>query len=511
MTNKKWKAPLLEHLTAFAKLAPASFHVPGHRNGTVYLRLLTEHSQLSHHFEAISQIAQLDVTELSHTDDLHDPQGVIAEAQKLAAALYESEHCFFLVGGSTAGNLALVLSLCEEQDTIIMQRNVHKSLINACKLAGANVVFLQPELEPSTQLSVIPSLDTVEEALRRFPHAKAVFLTNPNYYGLSSDLTAYAELVHRFNIPLIIDEAHGAHYGIAPYSPRSSITTGADAVVQSTHKTLPAFTMGAMLHIQGPYIKQESIQQQLAMLESSSPSYLIMSSLDMARAVLDCYGSKWFAQSYALRQQLIDWLGQHSRLDIALLPEESRYSQDPYRLLLYDTKQELSGYELQRRLEKYGVWAEMSTPIYVVLVWHMAMTEDELERLKTVLLELSQDTESEAESKVMPAAVPKQTLKRLIAADKAILEANAQLAISEPISFNRCQPQLTRIINLVEAEGMQCAEMIVPYPPGIPVLYERETITADHIREIRRYIEGGARFQGKAANDVLERIKVFAR
>jgi len=500
MVNRpEWNTPIINHLLQFSLEEPTSFHVPGHGNGMVYRKLHSlnnQSTQMQQQLDVLSQIARLDVTELSHTDDLHDPQGIINEAQQLAAKLYGSEHCFFLVGGSTAGNIALILSLCEANDIIIVQRNVHKSIINGCKLAGAKVVFVQPEIEPHTQLSVIPSLSTIETALKQYPEAKAVFLTNPNYYGLSAELTPYTELIHRYHIPLIVDEAHGAHYGIAPNSPQSALAAGADGVVQSAHKTLPALTMGAMLHIQGTYLNKNRLQQQLAIVQSSSPSYLIMSTLDLARATLQSYGKQWFGQTYALREELACWLKKQSRFAIAELPVASSYRQDPYRILLYDATDGLSGYELQQKLEDCGVWIEMATPRYAVLIMHMAMTEVELQNLRDALESLSKE--------------PKKTVKQASSSANELQSSilDGQLAVSLPVAFNRTSPSSIEVVSLYYAIGKRCAELVVPYPPGIPLLYEGEEITAEHTNEIQRYIKAGAKFQGSNLLAGLK-IKVF--
>lgn len=496
----EWNTPIINHLLQFSLEEPTSFHVPGHRNGMVYHMLQSisaERAQLQQYIGVLSQVAQLDVTELSHTDDLHDPQGIINEAQQLAARLYNSEHCFFLVGGSTAGNLALILSICEADDIIIVQRNVHKSVINGCKLAGAKVVFVQPEIEPYTKLAVIPSLSTIEAALQQYPEAKAVFLTNPNYYGLSADLTAYAELVHHYHMPLLVDEAHGAHYGVAPHSPSSALAAGADAVVQSAHKTLPALTMGAMLHIQGKYLHKERLQQQLAIIQSSSPSYLIMGSLDLARATVQHYGELWFNQTYTLRGELAAWLERQSRFALAELPTCSSYRQDPYRILLYDAMEMLNGYELQKKLEGCGVWIEMATPRYAVLIMHMAMTKEELLRLQNALEKIGNEHHMLVNRDRNAAAEFKPSI------------SYKQLAVSLPIAFHRISPLSTEVVSLHQALGKRSAELVVPYPPGIPLLYEGEWITAEHLNEIQYYMNSGARFQG---NDLLaeQKIKVFS-
>lgn len=504
MKKPRWNAPLFNHLTAFSASSPQSYHVPGHRNGSIFESVqLAAGQEQQRYIEAMAALAQLDVTELSHTDDLHDPQGIIAEAQKLLAELYGAAHSFFLVGGSTAGNLALLLTLCDVGDLIIVQRNVHKSVINGCKLAGAKVVFLNPELDADTALSVVPGLSTLQAAMEQYPQAKAVFLTNPNYYGLGADLRPYVELTHQYNMPLVVDEAHGAHYGIAAYSPSSALAAGADAVVQSAHKTLPALTMGAYLHIKGERINKDELQQQLAMLESSSPSYLLMCSLDLARAILEGCGKAWFEQSYELRASFIEWLDQHSRFAIKQLAVDSRYYQDPYRLLLYDRRQQWSGYYLQKSLESAGVWAEMATSQYVVLIWHMAMTREQLERLQRALAQL--EPELAAEECQQPAnGTMTHSLQQTIIQQAA----SDILAVSAPVDLKRKMNAPTQWLALSEAIGCSCAEQVVPYPPGIPVLFEGELITEQHVAGLLDYIQAGARFQGSAGLE-REQIKVY--
>jgi len=506
INHKLDNIPLFQHLIAFANTGPQSYHVPGHCNGNIYEQLVTsfpiEHQR---YIAALATLAKLDVTELSHTDDLHDPQGIIQQAQQLTANLYGADHSLFLVGGSTAGNVALVLTLCNPGDTIIVQRNVHKSVMNGCKLGEVNAVFLVPELDEETDLAVIPSLAVLEEAIQQHPEAKAVFLTNPNYYGLSVELEPYIQLAHRYNIPLVVDEAHGAHYGIAPYSPNSGLASGADAVVQSAHKTLPALTMGAYLHIQGERIQVNDVQRQLAMLESSSPSYLLMTSLDIARAVLQACGKEMFQQSYQLREQLLQWLERRSsRLAIKQLSPSSKVRQDPYRLLLYDRLKGASGAQLQNMLEQQGIWVEMSVSHYAVLVWHMAMNDDQLQQLQQGIIQVEQQLNQKLLDDTNADDVSSNPNMRQ---SKSI---NAKLAVSAPVQFKRKIQLDTTFLELDQAEGCCCAEQVIPYPPGIPILFEGELITDEHIAEIRRYMANDTRFQG-AGRLNQGMIKVFVQ
>lgn len=192
---RKFEAPLFEALRKHAAGKPVSYHVPGHHYGQALMNgWLDENPVFEAGREQYRSIMEIDVTELSSTDDLHHPEASILAAQQLAAAFFGADETFFLVGGSTSGNLALLLTLCQPQDIVIVQRNVHKSILNGLKLSGATAVFLSPELDPLSKTGTVPSLAALEYALKLYPDAKAVCLTNPNYYGIGVKLDEYAAL-----------------------------------------------------------------------------------------------------------------------------------------------------------------------------------------------------------------------------------------------------------------------------------------------------------------------------
>lgn len=511
--SKPIRYPLWNGLCAHQQNNPISFHVPGHRNGKLFnIANTISNGQLTH-IEALKRLAQLDLTELSGTDDLHDPSGIIANAQNEAAQYFGAEHTFFLVGGSTSGNLAIILTLCQRGDYIIVQRNVHKSIINGCKLAGVHVVFVAPLLDEETGYSYIPSLNTIEKALTQYPNAKAVILTNPNYYGMSVDLTDYVKLIHCYHIPLVVDEAHGAHYGLHPALPSSALQAGADAVIQSTHKTLPALTMSAMLHIQHNRVSKKRLQQQLAMLESSSPSYLLMASLDLARGLMQENGKALIEQSLYYRARLEQWLveqnspiqfikaiTQHAQSETTAVTQKMEKNNvvrfDPFRIILYDRTGQRTGYELQALLAQHQIWAEMATMEHVILVFHLGYTEQEFATLTSRLTTLANELQ--------------QTKLQLVTADDYGYNENQLVeqiensfaayqewpVISEPVWMDRALYEDVQEVLLKDAIDERSAEMIIPYPPGIPIIYEGEVISAAVIQQIEQLLHSGARFQG---------------
>ncbi|ANF95093.1 aminotransferase class I/II-fold pyridoxal phosphate-dependent enzyme [Paenibacillus bovis] len=533
-TNHKQSstAPLYEKLLQYASSGQRSFHVPGHKNGAIY-----QSSAISETFgqDVWEAILRIDVTEIEGTDDLHHPEEVILEGQQLAAACFGAEESHWLVGGSTSGNLALLLTVCTHPgDIVIVQRNVHKSIIHGLMMAGAKAVFLTPVLEPQSTLAVIPDLQSVQQALRQYPDAKAVMLTSPNYYGVGADLTAIAAECHAHHIPLFIDEAHGAHYGHHSRFPSSALKAGADGVVQSTHKMLAAMTMGAMLHIQGPRINRTLSKQRLSMLQSSSPSYPIMASLDLSRYLIDQYGTELFEKGLEARDSFVQGIAESDRFEVlkiscsdaqhrenkqtaitlntdtdtdtdidididtarGRLAESSgekiaHWTQDPFKVVIYDRMNVLSGTELQKLLEQHGCFPEMSDDRYVVLVFSLgSRMEDTIQALQALQQIEEQlvitDSRTQIQEDNRHEAIAETVFSYSDTLDEPVdtkryesdLHNNRIPLISEPVEFTMIPVSEEQIeaISLEQANGRRSAEMIIPYPPGIPILYPGEYI-----------------------------------
>ncbi|GMK48454.1 lysine decarboxylase [Paenibacillus glycanilyticus] len=485
-------APLFEALVQHYETEPVGFHVPGHGYGHIY-----EQDQ-NKAMNWLSGMMKLDVTELSSTDDLHHPEASIAEAQRLAAQCFGANETFFLVGGSTSGNLAMILGVCEPGDLMIVQRNVHKSVLNGLKLAGVRAVFVTPRMDEETDLPTTPSLESIEQALELYPEAKAVMLTNPNYYGMTANLTSYAELIHGYNSMLLVDEAHGAHYGLHSSFPESAIQAGADAVVQSTHKTLSALTMGAMLHLKGDRIPRESIKEVLAAIQSSSPSFPIMASLDVARVMVDRYGAAWFEPGIASVQAFRSWIEQEEGA-LKVLPanqsSEAYDNLDPLRVVLWDRTGTVTGFELQKLLEEQGCWAEMADIKHVVLVWGCRTGDDA--RLKL-----------QAACKKIEHIIKNSSIKSVRVSTSSYPGIGFSTP-QKPVEWSRKKREQLRL-PLVESEGYEVAEMVVPYPPGIPILYPGEVLSKEMIGYISTLAETGAKFQG-AVDSRMQTIAVYSR
>lgn len=518
MGKKTSHAPLMEALIRYRDMGNASFHVPGHKNGQVY-----EHEDIA---SLLQEVMSIDATEITGLDDLHHPEDVIREGQELAAKCFGAEESFWLVGGSTAGNLAMILTVCTMPgDLLLVQRNVHKSVLNGLMLSGATAVFLEPEIDTFSRLAVAPSTDTVKAALKAYPSAKGVLLTLPNYYGMGYDLKATARACHAAHVPLLVDEAHGAHYGLHPRLPASALSCGADAVVQSTHKMLPAMTMGAMLHVQGERVHRELLRQRLAMVQSSSPSYPLMASLDLARRHIEIHGEDAFTKGLAAvdafkrgleklpRFRLVEPIQQTKREEGAHkdssegLEENteraSGYStQDPFKIVLYDTLGVLDGFGLKRELETYGCVPEMSDEKHVVLLFTLGSTVRNASHLLEALVHIDDDIRFK-ETTGEPGSVGIE--QHRLDLDFSTWNNDHMTSYSSPVQFGLqpINPGQIEVVPVEDAAGRIAAEMIIPYPPGIPLLYAGETITEANALRMRRLRELGAKWQGVADESML--------
>ena len=258
-----------------------SFHVPGHKLGKIYDRL--------GYSNILESLYKMDTTEILGTDNLHSPEGIIKESQERAARVFNSKNTYYLVNGSTCGIQAAMMSVCNPKDKIIVNRDCHQSVINTLILGDIEPAYIYPQIDNKTNIlmgiKIEDAIDTIDKNL----DAKAILLTYPTYYGKVYDLKTICNYAHSKGMMVIVDEAHGAHLGLSDKLPMTALEQGVDIVVQSTHKTLPSFAQSSMIHIQGERVNQERLTSILRMIESSSPSYMLMSSLELA---VDIYETK---------------------------------------------------------------------------------------------------------------------------------------------------------------------------------------------------------------------------
>ncbi|MBY0124485.1 aminotransferase class I/II-fold pyridoxal phosphate-dependent enzyme [Bacillus sp. S/N-304-OC-R1] len=463
--NQK-KIPLLDALMVHTEKNPVSFHVPGHKYGSLIPEAAKGYFQ---------DLLKLDATELNGLDDLHAPEGVILDAENLLADFYGTKKSFFLVNGSTVGNLAMIMAAIEENDTVLVQRNCHKSILNGVHLVKANPVFLAPDFVESWGVAGGVSLQTVKAAIHEFPEAKSIILTYPNYYGMVTELEEIIEFSHSKGISVLIDEAHGAHFAGGDVFPKSAVQLKADIVVQSAHKTLPAMTMGAYLHVNSEILSEIKVSHYLQILQSSSPSYPIMASLDIARHYLATFSNKDMKYLINKIEEFRTRLQELNGVKVLSYPNGIG---DPLKITIQSASS-LNGYELQSLLEGTGIYAEMADPYNVLLVFPLLKDgekfaiEEIAKRFERALQSVSNTNMEKVKSSYGKPRISKLALNA------------RQIEKLKPIS-----------VPLDESTEKICAQLIIPYPPGIPLLFPGEKIREEDIDFIKLLLKSGARFQG---------------
>ncbi len=460
----KSERPLVEALQKFVEKEPYSLHVPGHKNG----RLSTLPKELK-------KALIYDVTELSGLDDFHHPEEAIDAAQKLLAETYGADRSFFLVNGSTVGNLAMVYAVCRQGDTILVQRNAHKSIFHAIELVGAKPVYLAPEWDEHTRSAGVVPLETIKEAVKEYPEAKGLILTYPTYYGVvAKDLQDTIKLCHEQKIPVLVDEAHGAHFTASREFPVSALDLGADIVVHSAHKTLPAMTMASFMHIKSKLISDQRINHYLRMLQSSSPSYLLLASLDDARHYISKYKESDALYCLEKRKQWLEALESIPQLEII-------ETDDPLKVCI--RMPGYTGMELKAAMEENLIYPELADIEQVLLVLPL-LKRGEVYPYADIQMRMKQVA---AQLKMKKGSGQPQLGKQYKMA--SITTPNA--------TFAEIEAKEKEWVPYAHSIGRIAGSMLIPYPPGIPLFVPGEKITVSKLSQLEELVAGGAAFQGE--------------
>ncbi|MEH2281101.1 MAG: aminotransferase class I/II-fold pyridoxal phosphate-dependent enzyme [Nostoc sp.] len=488
------QTPLLDALKANAARPHAPFYTPGHKLG-----------------EGISQplvdllgkaVFRADLTELADLDHLFAPQGVIQEAQQLASEAYGASQTWFLVNGSTCGIEAAILATCGTGDKIILPRNVHSSAIAGLILSGAIPIFLNPEYDPVLDITHSITPNAVQSALQQHPDAKAVLMVYPTYYGVCGDLSAIANITHQYNIPLLVDEAHGAHFAFHPELPTPALAAGADLTVQSIHKVLGAMTQASMLHVQGNRIDCDRISKALQLLQSTSPSYLLLASLDAARQQMALHGKKLMSRTLQLADEARMRISQIPGLlvlEILSPPYQGGLGGSPGFIALDKTRLTvtvsdlgLTGFEADEILdEKLGVTAEFASLQHLTFIISLGNIPADIEQLVQGFITLAKEYRR---SNLTVKNQVWQNLDRTLDYALQLSPREAFFAVSETLPLTQTNKRI-------------CAEIVCPYPPGIPVLMPGEVITKSVLEYLQQIQAMGGFISG--CNDIsLRTLKV---
>lgn len=474
---------LFDSLWQLAESNTYPFHMPGHKR-----------NMPGHKLEAAYR---MDITEIDGFDNLHYPQGMIKQAQKKAASLWGACESFFLVNGSTAGILTALSAAFPKRSEIILARNSHKAAYHGVLLRELKAHYLYPKLIDEGFLYGSVSPNQVLELYNKYPDTKGVFITSPNYDGVVSPIEEISKSVHEHGGILIVDEAHGAHLGFSKEFPESAVTKGADIVIQSLHKTLPSFTQTAILHLCSDRVDKSRIQNYLGIYQTSSPSYLFMSTMEQCVEWIDREKDKCFS---SLSENIDDFLKATAHLthlkilNQQFAMERGIYQFDKSKLIISTYGTNISGRELaDRLLHTYHLEMEMACEHYALALTSVCDKKEGFERLSEALLEIDKE---------LIGASDKDALKGLdifwSREDKIPLTiSEAEEAKKETVCFSHCENRIS-------------GEFVYLYPPGVPLIVPGEYITKEMIMQIASYKKQGLSIQGIKDDTVtcIEVIKI---
>lgn len=466
------KTPLLDALLEYVNNDTIPFHVPGHKKGQ---------GMVSRFKDFIgTNVMSIDVTVFKQVDSLHNPTGAIKEAQELAADANNADDTFFCVHGTSGAIQAMIMSVVGVGDKIIVPRNVHKSVTTGIILSGAMPVYMQPEIDSSVGVALNVTPETVRITLEENKDAKAVLIINPTYYGVATDIEMIADIVHSYGIPLIVDEAHGPHLHFNNRLPISAMDAGADICAQSTHKIIGSLTQSSMLHVRKGFVDVNRVKTVINLLHTTSPSYILLASLDAARMQMATEGKE-------LLDKVID-LANYARVEInnidglfcfgqEVISKEGAYDFDPTKITITCKDLGISGYQLERILaEKYFIQPEMSDLYNILCVFSIGDTKEKIDALLKALKEISKTCSVNDINRIDIMDVPKIPIRMLSPRD----------------AFNSHRVSIA----LEESVGEISGEFLMAYPPGIPILCPGEIISDEIVEYIKALKDAKLDVQG---------------
>ena len=451
------RAPIYQALQQFRQMRVVPFDVPGHKRGRGNPELTAFLGE---------QCVSIDVNSMKPLDNLCHPVSVIREAEELAAEAFGAAHAFLMVGGTTSAVQSMVLSACKRGDKIILPRNVHRSVINALVLCGAIPVYVNPEVDTRLGISLGMKREQVARAIAENPEAVAVLVNNPTYYGICSDLRAIVDMTHRAGMLCLVDEAHGTHFYFGEHMPVSAMAAGADMAAVSMHKSGGSLTQSSLM-LTGPAVHEGYVRQIINLTQTTSGSYLLMSSLDISRRNLALRGKEIFAKvtdmaGYAREE--INAIGGYYAFGEELVNGDSVFAFDATKLSVHTRDIGLAGIEVYDLLrDEYDIQIEFGDIGNILAYLSIGDRMQEVERLVSALAEI----------------------RRRYQRDSRGLLSQEYLAPEVVISPQEAFYARKKSVRLEDSVGCVCSEFIMCYPPGIPILAPGERVTEDIIRYIQ--------------------------
>ncbi len=443
------RAPIHEALEKFRKKRVVPFDVPGHKRGRGNKELKDFLGETC---------VGIDVNSMKPLDNLCHPVSVIKEAEQLAAEAFGAAHAFLMVGGTTSAVQSMLLAVCKRGDKIILPRNVHRSVINAMVLCGAVPVYVNPDVDQKLGIALGMKVSQVEEAIKENPDSVAIFVNNPTYYGICSDIRSIVKLAHDNDMYVLADEAHGTHFYFGDNLPIDAISAGADMAAVSMHKSGGSLTQSSILLI-GKEMHEGYVRQIINLTQTTSASYLLLASLDISRRNLALRGKEIFAQvmdlaEYARKE--ISNIGGYYAYSSDMINHDSIYDFDKTKLSIYTLDIGLAGIEVYDKLrDEYDIQIEFGDMGNILAYLSIGDRKQDIERLASSLAEIKR-LNSRGKEGLMPHEY-----------------ISPQLAVSPQAAFYADKEQL----DLQETSGRICSEFLMCYPPGIPILAPGEMIT----------------------------------
>ena len=452
------KAPLFEAVKAYHEKKVVPFDVPGHKHGKGLLEFADFVGET---------VMQIDVNSMKPLDYLSNPVSVIKQAQELAADAFSADHCFFLVNGTTSAVQAMIMSACSPGDKIILPRNAHKSAINGIILSGAQPVYVQPELDQEIGVAMGVTVQAIKKAIDENPDAKAVFIINPTYYGYTSDISEIVKLCHENDMTVLVDEAHGAHFSFHDSLPQDAMSAGADMSSVSLHKTGGSLTQSSLLLMKEGRIEESLVRTMINLTLTTSASYLLMSSIDVARKKLAVSGKETLENVLQISRWARDEINKIDGLYAfgrERINGSGVFNFDETKLGIDVNGIGLTGFEAYDILrDEYNIQVELGDVCNILAIISVGDDQKSVGTLVNAISDMA--------SKYRRESLDIGTLP---------LE-NPEVVVSPRVAFYGKK----KMVKLEESQGMICAESVMAYPPGIPVVTMGEKIT----REIIDYIQ----------------------
>ncbi len=480
------KTPLFSGLLEHAQKNPIQFHIPGHKKGLgmnpVFREFIGENA------------LSIDLINIAPLDDLHHPKAMIKEAQELAAEAFGADHTFFSVQGTSGAIMAMIMATCNPGDKIIVPRNVHKSIMAAIIFAGAIPVFIHPVMDDKLGIAHGITNKAVQKALDAHPDAAALLVINPTYFGIAGDLRQIVRTAHNYEIPVLVDEAHGVHIHFHEDMPMSAMEAGADMAATSVHKLGGSLTQSSILNVREGLVDVNRVKTVLSMLTTTSTSYILLASLDMARQHLALNGRALAGRAMQLAASAREQINEIPRIHCVgreILGKPATYAMDSTKLLIHVRDLGITGWEVENWLRyKYQIEVEMSDLYNVLCFITAGDSEETVAALVNALRHLAVEFAHAQPSEPVAVSLPKIPVISMSPRDAFYAE--------------------TEVVPLKEAAGRIMTEFVMVYPPGIPILLPGEVITQENIDYIQENLRVGLPVQGPE-DETLETLKVVKR